>query len=159
MQERPAFSFEPPRLEDRAAIARLLAQDMEALGVAQSAESLTAVADLILKDEARASFCVVVRPGPEEEPVGLLLANVIFSVKFAGRALWIENLYVDPGWRRYGLGRALVEHMLDWAEVHGIRGIDLEAYQGNTPAALLYRSLGFERLSRERFWFDFRWVE
>lgn len=153
------FVFGSVRPGDRETIARLLANDMRDLGVRRTAEELLVVADLILEDAGRSSFCLVVRPDEESLPVGVLVANVLFSVKLAGRSLWIENLYVDPAWRRHGLGRSLVEHMLDWAETHGIQGIDLEAYQGNTPAAVLYRSLGFERLSRERFWFDFAWVE
>jgi ribosomal protein S18 acetylase RimI-like enzyme len=42
---------------------------------------------------------------------------------------------------------------LDWAEDNEIRGVDLEAYRGNTPASILYRSVGFHRLGRERFYY------
>jgi len=154
-----SFVFGPVRPADRETIARLLANDMRDLGMGKTPEDLLAVADLVLEDAGRSSYCLVVRPDEQSQPVGILLANVLFSVKLAGKSLWIENLYVDNAWRRHGLGRTLVEHMLDWAETHNIRGIDLEAYQGNTPAAILYRSLGFERLSRERFWFDFAWVD
>ncbi len=153
------FIFEPPRASDRAALAELMAEDMASLGVAQSVEALLEVADLILGDEAGACLCRVVRPGPDHVAVGLVLANITFSVKFAGRALWIENLYVSRQWRKLGLGRLLVAEVLDWAEDNGIKGVDLEAYQGNTPAALLYRSLGFDRLSRERFYFAFSWID
>lgn len=151
--------FDAPRPEDRRRIAQMLASDMRDLQLDRSEEELLRVADLILEDGGRSSFCRVVRPAPGAQAVGLVLANITFSVKFAGRALWIENLYVDHSWRKRGLGRLLVAHLLDWAEVNQIRGIDLEAYQGNTPASLLYRSLGFERLGRERFWFDFGWLK
>ncbi len=97
--------------------------------------------------------CWVAREPGSKQPVGVILANFEWSLKFAGPALWIEELYVTPSARRQGLGRILVEHLLDWAEVNGIKGIDLEAYQGNTPASILYRSLGFHRLGRERFYY------
>ncbi len=158
MHEDDSFTFSIPHLDDRTRIAEMLSGDMHDLGLNRSTEELLEVADLILSDQGRSSFCRVVRPKGKDEAVGLVLANVLFSPKFAGKALWLENLYVDPQWRRNGLGRRLVEYTLDWAETHGIKGIDLEAYQGNTPAAILYRSLGFERLSRERFWFDFNWI-
>ena len=152
------FIFGRPRAADRQAMAALMAQDMASLGVNQSAEALLEVTDLILADKGRNSLCLVVRPSKKAPPVGLILANVTFSLKVAGRALWIENLYVSRDWRRRGLGRLLVAELLDWAEDNNIKGIDLEAYQGNTPAAVLYRSLGFDRLSRERFYFSFSWV-
>ncbi len=150
--------FDHPRDTDRERIAQMLAQDMEDLGLARTTEQMLEVSDLVLKDRGQSSFCRVVRPQPGGPAVGLVLANIIFSVKFAGRALWIENLFVDHQWRRKGMGRLLVAHLLDWAEVNNIKGIDLEAYQGNTPASILYRSLGFERLGRERFWFAFDWI-
>mgnify|MGYP000704706198 CR=1 FL=1 len=151
--------FEAPRAEDRQTLAELLAEDMADLGVGQSVDDLLEVADLILADGGRQSLCLVVRPEEGHPPVGLVLANITFSVKFAGRALWIEELYVSKAWRRRQLGRQLVAHVLDWAEANGIKGIDLEAYQGNTPAAILYRELGFERLNRERFYFWFKWID
>lgn len=151
--------FDIPRPEDRERLAQLLVQDMTTLKVHRTPQEMLHLVDLILEDGGRSAFCRVVRPAPGEQPVGLVLGNLTFSVKFAGRALWIENLYVDPAWRRGRMGRRLLGHLLDWAEAHGIKGIDLEAYQGNTPASILYRSLGFERMNRERFWFDFGWMD
>ena len=98
-------------------------------------------------------ICWVARLEPGGEAVGLVLANLNYSLKFAGRSLWIEELYVTPSARRRSLGRLLVEHLLDWAEDNDVRGVDLEAYQGNTSASVLYRSLGFNRLGRERFYY------
>jgi len=158
VNEQP-FIFEPPNPSDRHAMARMLARDMSDLNqVVRTADELLEVSDLILADQGRSSFCRVARPSEGHQAVGIVLASITFSVKYAGKALWIENLFVDHGWRRRRLGRLLVEHLLDWAEDNNIKGIDLEAYQGNTPAALLYRSIGFERLNRERFWFSFDWI-
>lgn len=151
--------IEAPLPGDRQTMAALLAEDMRDQNIDQDAEALLAVADLALNDQAGQCFCRVLRPGPGQPAAGLVLANIIFSVKFAGQALWIENLYVSKSWRRRGYGRLLVSALLDWAEDHDIKGIDLEAYQGNTPAAILYRTLGFERLNRERFYFAFSWLE
>ncbi len=86
--------------------------------------------------------------------VGVLLANEMLSIKFPGRALWIEELYVAPEARRQGLGRILVEDLLDWALKHDYKGVELEAYRMNTAASILYRSVGFSRLARERYSFD-----
>lgn len=36
----------------------------------------------------------------------------------------ISDVYVEPGFRAIGLGGALMEALLAWAEAHGCRGID-----------------------------------
>lgn len=148
--------IELPVAEDAPVLARLFQEDMNDLGVETALEDLEALARDVI-DDARAQpprcVCYVARLRKDEEAVGVVLANFHWSLKFAGRALWIEELYVTPSARRRRLGRRLVEVVLDWAEEHGIRGIDLEAYQGNTPASILYRSLGFYRLGRERFYY------
>ena len=87
--------------------------------------------------------------------MGVILANFNWSPKFGGRSLWIESLYVSAAGRRQGIGRRLVDTLLDWAEEQEIKGVDIEAYRGNTPAGVLYRSLGFRRLGRERFAYRF----
>ena len=150
------LTIDAPQSDDAACLARLFKEDMDDLGVETKLEELEEVADAVIDGMAqrpRRCLCWVARSGEVGEVVGVVLANFNWSLKFAGRSLWIETLYVTPSARRRGLGAELVEHLLDWAEAHEIKGIDLEAYQGNTPASILYRSFGFERLGRERFYF------
>ncbi|MFB6262419.1 MAG: GNAT family N-acetyltransferase [Bradymonadaceae bacterium] len=151
-----AGGIEPPEESDVPAIAGLFEQDMVSLGLDVDTEALVDLAGYIVRDMHRdppEALCWVARPGAGAEPVGVVVANFNWSLKFAGRALWIEELFVDPEARRQGLGRALVDRVVDYAETHDIRGIDLEAYQGNTPASVLYRTAGFHRLGRERFYY------
>ena len=148
--------IETPELRDAEAISVLFKEDMDDLGVDVPLTELRALAEAVVGgavDGAPEVVCLVARLEPDGPAVGVILANLNFSLKFAGRALWIEELYVTPAARRHGLGRQLVDALLDWAEDNDIRGVDLEAYQGNTPASVLYRSLGFQRLGRERFYY------
>lgn len=148
--------IETPEPRDVEALARMFKEDMDDLRVDVDLDDLTQLARDVIRgsDEGDPEkLCWIARLEEGGEAVGVVLANLNYSLKFAGRALWIEELYVTPKGRRKGLGRLLVEHLLDWAEDNDIRGIDLEAYQGNTPASILYRSLGFHRLGRERFYY------
>lgn len=147
----------PPTSSDRLRLADLFLEDMIHLGAPVTHRSLLELADSILNALSSPSssvHCWVARL-PESHgdlPVGVILAHEFFSLKFGGKGLWIEELYVTPGARRHGIGRQLVEHLVDYAETkNDILGIDLEAYHGNTPASILYRSLGFQRIGRERF--------
>lgn len=149
-------AIEAPTSEDIEAVTDLFEEDMSDLGVETSRDDLAEVAGRVvdaMAEDPPECLCWVARDQADQQVVGVVLANFNWSLKFAGRALWIETLYVTPSARRRGIGRGLVEHLLEWAEQHDIRGIDLEAYRGNTPASILYRSLGFHRLGRERFYY------
>ena len=55
------------------------------------------------------------------------------------------NFMVDPTRWGGGVGRALAEDMLDWADRQGFLAIQFNAVaETNTRAIALYRSLGFE---------------
>ncbi len=131
-------------------ITALFMADMRDLGVSPKRAAMHGVATAAIADER-----IVVRVARQAgKTVGVLLANEMLSIKFPGRALWIEELYVAPEARRQGLGRILVEDLLDWALKHDYKGVELEAYRMNTAASILYRSVGFSRLARERYSFD-----
>ena len=141
---------------DISEVANLFAEDMRDLGVDTTEEHMQELSKGVFEatiSESPECLCFVARLQEGGEPVGVVLANFNWSLKFSGRALWLEELYVTPRARRRGIGRILVETIMDWAEENGIRGIDLEAYRGNTPASILYRSLGFHRMGRERFYY------
>ena len=144
---------EPPTSNDTNAIADLFYEDMKNLGVEVHLTKLQSLAAEVVADFHNNGRCLlwVARMSPGAVPVGVILGMKSWSLKFGGSSVWIEELYVSPTARRNGIGRLLVDALLDWAEGNDIDGVDLEAYQGNTPASILYRSIGFRRLGRERF--------
>lgn len=144
--------IDAPTSEDVEALAGLFHEDMQELGEDVPVEDQRELARQVIAGmTGPEQDCLCWLARREGHVVGMLLANFNWSPKFGGRALWIESLYVTGAGRRRGIGRLLVDHLLDWAEDHAIKGVDIEAYRGNTPAGVLYRSLGFHRLGRERF--------
>lgn len=142
---------------DRQDVIELFAEDLTDLRQEVDRPALGQVFDVLVRDARQ--VLLVARVAPGEAAVGVLVATRIPSVKFQGWSMWIEELYVARSARQWGLGRRLVEHLLELARQEGCRGIDLEAYHGNAPAALLYRALGFRRLGRERFAYRFAWED
>lgn len=66
------------------------------------------------------------------------------------------SFLVDPAHRGRGVGRALGEHVLDWARAEGFRGIQFNAVvEVNAPAVHLWRSLGFEVIGTVPESFDY----
>jgi RimJ/RimL family protein N-acetyltransferase len=55
------------------------------------------------------------------------------------------GLMVAAHYRRQGIGRALLETAVEWANVSGIRKLELHVFPWNKPAIRLYDSFGFER--------------
>lgn len=148
----PQSVIEPAEFGDRSAVVRLFGGYQEGLGDSWDAGELGAVFDHMIDDNHM--ILLVARASEGGQALGVLVASRVLSVRFGGRSLWIEVLFVAPSGRRRGLGRDLVEALIDVAVEQGYRGIDLEAHHGNAAAGLLYRSLGFQRLGRERFSYD-----
>lgn len=73
------------------------------------------------------------------------MANALFTISTAegGRALLLEDVIVAAEYRGQGLGRRLVEHVLEWARKRGIVRITLLADRDNQAALEFYHRLGF----------------
>jgi len=50
---------------------------------------------------------------------------------------------VHPEFQRRGIGRALMQHLIDHAKAHGLRRLELNVRSDNHAAQALYRGLGF----------------
>ena len=61
------------------------------------------------------------------------------------------NVYTEPGSRRRGIARALMQAMMEWARVQGFDRLLLHASDGAQP---LYRSLGFAPTNEMRWSID-----
>jgi ribosomal-protein-alanine N-acetyltransferase len=64
-------------------------------------------------------------------------------VSFADSWAHIMNMAVAPGYRRHGLGRRILLHLLRVARQHGCRRVSLEVRPTNQAAVSLYRQLRF----------------
>jgi putative acetyltransferase len=61
----------------------------------------------------------------------------------------MKRLWVEQRFRGHGLGRGLVGGAIDWARAHACGAVVLDTVNEAMPeAAELYRSLGFEEISR-----------
>lgn len=57
---------------------------------------------------------------------------------------WVTNLAVDRGYRRRGIGQALMRHARQWTWEQGLQMILVEATTKNYPALCFYQKLGFQ---------------
>lgn len=67
----------------------------------------------------------------------------------------IHNLAVHPAYRRQGIGRSLLQAVIDEARRNGLSQVTLEVRKSNEAAQKLYQSLGFiERGVRQGYYSD-----
>lgn len=67
----------------------------------------------------------------------------------------IEDVLVDIDYRRQGLSKNLINHVLDELKTQNIQKVFLEVRERNIPAIELYEGLGFSKISiRKNYYFD-----
>jgi ribosomal protein S18 acetylase RimI-like enzyme len=84
-------------------------------------------------------------PEPDGKPIGLVEASLsgLHPVFDRRRLLHIHAIYVEPGYRRQGIGRQLMQAAMQWGREQGCAQIALSVLAGN-PASKFYEALGFE---------------
>lgn len=89
---------------------------------------------------AHAQFAAIVG----DRPVGLIGAQ-----RENPASVYLYSLWLDPGVRRRGLGRALVAAAVEWARTEGAGTVTLRVHAANTAAIEVYRGIGFRIVPTE----------
>ena len=84
----------------------------------------------------------------EEIPIGYIVLTFGYSFEYHGRDSFIDELYLEPQYRRQGIGRRAMQFVEERARELGVNAIHLEVDPGNDPAAELYCRTGYEDHSR-----------
>lgn len=78
------------------------------------------------------------------QPAGLALWYVTFS-SFRGRhGLYLEDLYVQPAFRRHGIGKALLTHLAAHCVREGFGRFEWAVLDWNKPSIAFYQAMGAE---------------
>ncbi len=59
----------------------------------------------------------------------------------------VDDVFVEPGHRNLGVGRALLESVKAWAKERGANGISLQVAAANERGRKFYEELGFREIS------------
>lgn len=102
----------------------------------------------IIADKDSALFVAV----KEHQIIGVILVltrDITGSrVTLARRYAWIGDLVVKKGFRRFGVGRSLVEKAHDWSLGKGITQVELNVWEFNKEAIIFFKTLGYEAIRR-----------
>ena len=127
-QQEPGFLLRPMRMEDLLPVAQ-----MEQLCFSDS------WSEKLLED----SFSGVLDHWFVAEGQGKILGYCVLRI-IAGEGE-IQRIAVHPECRKQGIGRKLMEAMVQTAREMGVREMTLEVRCGNQAAVCLYESWGFQK--------------
>ena len=82
-----------------------------------------------------------------DEAIGSAFALVDRARSQSGRA---GGMWVDPGWRRQGIGQALLQEVIDWARERDFERLTLWCVVGAVASSSLYRKMGFRETGNQQ---------
>ncbi len=147
------FKIRPGRRDDAPAAARLWMRSAEEHTghdpVYTTAPGAERVMRRFLADLAASghSFLFVAEYG--DETVGFISGELREGSPTFRPRTWasVDDVFVDPGHRNLGVGRALIESVRTWAKERGADGISLQVAAANERARKFYRKMGFREIS------------
>ncbi len=86
------------------------------------------------------AYCLIAKVGAE--PAGFALYFYNFSTFMSRPGIYIEDVYVDPAFRRRGIAKALFATLAQKVIDEGCGRLEWSVLDWNTPAIDFYASLG-----------------
>ena len=68
----------------------------------------------------------------------------------SSRTAYLFGMWVEPERRRFGIGKSLVETVIEWGRARGAVRIELEVNELARPAVALYQACGFAPTGQSR---------
>ena len=94
---------------------------------------------------SRGTALVAIR---DSQVVGLATAHVLSVVNRPRDVAWLTALVVDSSARRFGVGRALVRAVEDFAGSNGCEWLSVTTHEARADARTFYSSIGMEQTGR-----------
>ncbi|QIN82287.1 GNAT family N-acetyltransferase [Rubrobacter tropicus] len=151
--ETEGFTIRPGRKEDAAEAARLWMQSAEEHTahdpVYATAPDAEKAMRRFLADLARNSYAFVFVATVEDQTVGFVSGELREGSPTFMPKTWasVDDVFVDPGHRNGGIGRALIASVEGWARQKGANGVSLQVAAANARGRKFYEDLGFREVS------------
>jgi GNAT superfamily N-acetyltransferase len=80
----------------------------------------------------------------EGSVIGMVSGQLVISTSQGSPSVWIEDMIVSQQYRAKGVGKMLLESLLEWAKQHGATRAQLLVDLDNLPAVGYYKHLGWQ---------------
>ena len=101
-------------------------------------------------------FVAVARNDDNEIPVGFTQLYPDYSSVRAVKNWILNDLYVDSGFRKQGIGETLIKSALEFAKKEGAKYLELSTAIDNYTAQSLYTAIGFEKQEPDKNFISYR---
>jgi len=78
----------------------------------------------------------------DDQPAGFAIFFSTYSTFLGKPGIYLEDLFVEPKFRGFGLGRALLVHLAKLTRLRGGARLEWSVLNWNEPAIQFYKSLG-----------------
>lgn len=117
---------------------------------------MTLTPEILARDiESGACGCVVAVETTNMRIIGMAVSWCFLTFEY-GKMTHLEDIFLNPQHRGFGVGKALLVGTCLWARSQGAAGIDLRVKDWNTNAQAVYKAIGFEDEAKKRPITDFR---
>ena len=134
---------------DLDAVIELLHRQMTDIGSSKPKERIRKAVQNALQPGSRARFFVLYR---QSVPVGLAFLNVCSGIESEGDYVWLNEIQIDPIFRKQGYGKYLLNHIVQWAQKNRCKHVFSVTAPKNTASQTLFQSMGFQ--AAETQWMD-----
>jgi GNAT superfamily N-acetyltransferase len=118
----------------------LLLEQMKAIGSPKTDKDVKLAVENALKPGSSARFFVCY---DDDRAVGCCLVNIGSGIEAGGDYIWINEIHVREDKRRQGIGKALMKHVLKWANEKAYKYIASVTSPSNRAAKQLFIQQGF----------------
>jgi len=101
------------------------------------------IGDALFGENPRA-FCEIVSWNGEDAGFALWFYN--FSTFRGKHGLFLEDIFVNPDYRGWGLGKALLKHLAQRCVDEGLARFEWSVLDWNEPSIAFYKAMGAEML-------------
>ena len=106
------------------------------------AHAVVATEEILRDSLFRQRVAEVVIGHAGDEPAGFAVFFQTFSTFLGVPGMYLEDIFVEPKWRRKGLGRQLLIHLAKIANDRGYGRVEWSVLDWNEPAINFYEALG-----------------
>ncbi|MCX8503170.1 MAG: GNAT family N-acetyltransferase [Beijerinckiaceae bacterium] len=103
----------------------------------------TMIGDALFGENPRA-FCEIVSWNGEDAGFALWFYN--FSTFRGKHGLFLEDIFVNPDYRGWGLGKALLKHLAQRCVEEGLARFEWSVLDWNEPSIAFYKAMGAEMM-------------
>jgi len=132
---------------DADAVARLMLEFRDHLGKREPPHHSFSESARRLIDDPHTEFWLA-SPAPGDPAAAVCQIRFRHSIWTGVDDCWLEDLFVRSGARGRGLGRSLVQRVLERAAERGCARVELDTNEDNAAAIGLYERLGFSVTSK-----------